>query len=68
MHLFRSFFKKKNGPTCVVHTCVAWRVAFLFSYSDVGEHVGVWEHGVPLTLMIWAGKKNSTEKNHIEND
>lgn len=43
IHLFRSFLKTKNGPTCVVHTCVAWRVAFLFSYSAVGEHVGVCE-------------------------
>lgn len=46
IHLFRSFLKKEQlyGPTCVVHICVAWRVAFLFSYSDVGEHVKcVWD-------------------------
>lgn len=39
IHLFCRFLK--NGPTCVVHTCVAWSVAFSFSSSGVGEHVGV---------------------------
>lgn len=41
-HLFRSFFKKKKKLVpLVLCTLVAWRVAFLFSYSDVGEHVSV---------------------------